>query len=132
MIGCYDHNCLQECIAAAQSPKVWRSLDEPHQRPPFKTQRSSSMPTPKTQRSLDMMAGGSAAAGKGDSPVGQACADVIKERSSRGSVSNESNILLDPDVLLDYPTQALLLTVLVNTLSLPTFHKSSSTRPALC
>jgi len=37
----------------------------------------------------------------------------IKERSTRGSVSNENNILLDPEVLTDYPTQALLLTVLV-------------------
>lgn len=34
-------------------------------------------------------------------------------RSNRGSVSNENNILLDPDVLTKYPTQALLLTVLV-------------------
>ena len=108
----------QEALAAAQSPnKVWRSLDlEPHQRPPFKTQRSSSMPTPKTQRSsLDCGAAGvmGDGAGKGShSPVGP-CAE-IKERSSRGSVSNESNILLDPDVLLDYPTQALLLTVLVS------------------
>jgi len=37
----------------------------------------------------------------------------VKERSTRGSVSNENNILLDPEVLTDYPTQALLLTVLV-------------------
>ena len=36
-------------------------------------------------------------------------------RSTRGSVSNENNILLDPDVLTKYPTQALLLTVLVRT-----------------
>lgn len=39
----------------------------------------------------------------------------VKERSTRGSVSNENNILLDPEVLTDYPTQALLLTVLVCT-----------------
>jgi len=37
----------------------------------------------------------------------------VKERSTRGSVSNENSILLDPEVLTDYPTQALLLTVLV-------------------
>ena len=49
--------------------------------------------------------------GKGCSPTGLPC--DIKERSSRGSVSNENNILLDPEVLTDYPTQALLLTVLV-------------------
>ena len=40
----------------------------------------------------------------------------VKERSTRGSVSNENNILLDPEVLTDYPTQALLLTVLVCTI----------------
>ena len=44
------------------------------------------------------------------SPVG----GPIGERSTRGSVSNENNILLDPDVLTGYPTQALLLTVLVS------------------
>ena len=99
---------VQENLIQQQSPKVWRSLDlEPHQRPPFKTQRSSSMPTPKTQRSLDIVP----PPGKGHGPVGH-CNHEIKERSSRGSVSNESNILLDPDVLVDYPTQALLLTVL--------------------
>jgi hypothetical protein len=38
----------------------------------------------------------------------------MRERSTRGSVSNENNILLDPEVLTDYPTQALLLTVLVS------------------
>lgn len=43
------------------------------------------------------------------------CSD-IKERSTRGSISNENNILLDPDILIDYPTQALLLTVLVRLL----------------
>ena len=117
----------QEALAAQQSPKVWRSLDlEPHQRPPFKTQRSSSMPTPKTQRSsmeCGVAAGAGVIGGEGGkasshSPVGP-CVDISKERSSRGSVSNESNILLDPDVLLDYPTQALLLTVLVRTVVVP-------------
>lgn len=34
-------------------------------------------------------------------------------RSGRGSVSNENNVLLDPEVLTDYPTQAFVLTVLV-------------------
>uniref|UniRef100_A0A182J2N7 Ras-GAP domain-containing protein n=1 Tax=Anopheles atroparvus TaxID=41427 RepID=A0A182J2N7_ANOAO len=36
----------------------------------------------------------------------------IKERGSRSSVSNESNVLLDPEVLPDSSTQALVLTVL--------------------
>ena len=31
----------------------------------------------------------------------------------RGSLSNENNVLLDPDVITDYDMQALLLTVLV-------------------
>ena len=34
-------------------------------------------------------------------------------RVGRGSVSNENNVLLDPEVLTDYPTQVLVLTVLV-------------------
>ena len=42
-------------LLQAASPKTWRSLDlEPNQRPPFKTQRSSSMPTPKTQKCIDV------------------------------------------------------------------------------
>jgi neurofibromin 1 len=95
----YIHNPSQ-----SNSPKSWRSLDlEPNQRPPFKTQRSSSMPTPKTQKTI--VEDGS----KQHSPTGP-----LGERSTRGSVSNENNILLDPDVLTDYPTQALLLTVLVS------------------
>ena len=48
----------------------------------------------------------------GPSPVN--VPSPCSERSARGSVSNENNILLDPDVLTDYPTQALLLTVLVS------------------
>lgn len=37
---------------------------------------------------------------------------ILKERGSRTSVSNESNVLLDPEVLPDLSTQALVLTVL--------------------
>ncbi|KAK2173204.1 hypothetical protein NP493_892g01057 [Ridgeia piscesae] len=89
------------------NPKTWHSLDlDLNARPPFKTQRSSSMPTPKTQKSMDV-----GPSSKGPSPIGGPC-DSVKERSTRGSVSNENNILLDPEVLTDYPTQALLLTVL--------------------
>ncbi|CAH1800649.1 unnamed protein product [Owenia fusiformis] len=68
-------------------------------RPLFKTQRSSSMPTPKTQKSMEV-------------PGGVKEGDIPKDRAARGSTSNESNILLDPEILVDYPTQALLLTVL--------------------
>jgi len=35
-----------------------------------------------------------------------------KNRNSRVSVSNEDNVLLDPEVLTDFPTQALVLTIL--------------------
>lgn len=37
---------------------------------------------------------------------------TLQERGSRSSVSNESNVLLDPEVLPDSSTQALVLTVL--------------------
>jgi len=104
-------------LLQSNSPKSWRSLDLEHgARPPFKTQRSSSMPTPKSYKSADSSLGGNHY--KNCSIMGShsPCSD-IKERSLRGSVSNENNILLDPEVLIDYPTQALLLTVLVcNTL----------------
>ncbi|KAK7086666.1 Neurofibromin 1 [Halocaridina rubra] len=73
-------------------PKTWHSLDlDPHNMrpPPFRTQRSSSMPTPKGDMS-----------------------PPHKDRSARVSVSNENNILLDPEVLTEYSTQALVLTVL--------------------
>lgn len=36
----------------------------------------------------------------------------LQERGSRSSVSNESNVLLDPEVIPDLSTQALVLTVL--------------------
>jgi len=110
------------------SPKSWRSLDLEHgasspgiasTRTSFKTQRSSSMPTPKSSGGANKSELGSAAChgyaaavptGLDHSSSGQV---DVKERSTRGSVSNENNILLDPEVLTDYPTQALLLTVLV-------------------
>lgn len=37
---------------------------------------------------------------------------ALQNRSARVSVSNENNILLDPEVLTDFSTQALVLTVL--------------------
>lgn len=63
-------------------------------RPPFCKIRSSSMPAPGTKK----MEGGKS---------------MAQSRSGRGSVSNENNVLLDPEVLTDYPTQVLVLTVLV-------------------
>lgn len=58
---------------------------------------------------------GAVAAAIGDADVigGQQSSEAAKDRSLRGSVSNENNILLDPEILTDYNTQALLLTVLV-------------------
>ena len=61
---------------------------------------------------------GACLSAKVDSALDHAAAaavDATGVRSARGSVSNENNILLDPDVLTKYPTQALLLTVLVGT-----------------
>ncbi|XP_041348224.1 neurofibromin-like isoform X2 [Gigantopelta aegis] len=77
------------------SPKVWRSLDcEPNARPPLCKTRSSSMPTPGTKK------------------MDPNTSVLPVPRSGRSSVSNENNVLLDPDILVDYPTQALVLTVL--------------------
>ncbi|KAK2587535.1 hypothetical protein KPH14_003672 [Odynerus spinipes] len=58
----------------------------------FKTQRSFSVPTAKEAKPTD------------DSEP--------KNRSARVSVSNENNVLLDPEVLTDFSTQILVLTVL--------------------
>ncbi|XP_065165550.1 neurofibromin isoform X2 [Atheta coriaria] len=80
--------------------KAWRSLDLTHsaggghhanggERTTYGSRRSSSVPMQESP------------------PV-----SVPKARSARVSVSNENNILLDPDVLTDFSTQALVLTVL--------------------
>ncbi|XP_062578923.1 neurofibromin-like isoform X10 [Saccostrea cucullata] len=74
------------------SSKVWKSLDDPNPRPPFHN-RSNSMPTPGSKKD-------------GSKAV------MSQSRSGRVSVSNENNVLLDPDMLTDYPTQVLVLTVL--------------------
>lgn len=47
----------------------------------------------------------------------------IQDRGSRSSVSNESNVLLDPDVLPDSSTQALVLTVLATLVKYSRFAK---------
>ncbi|XP_037923398.1 neurofibromin isoform X2 [Hermetia illucens] len=80
----------QSAIAYARQHKV-----QPHQnaRVLFKTQRSFSVPTTKD-------------------PNNTAGINERQERGSRSSVSNESNVLLDPEVLPDLSTQALVLTVL--------------------
>ncbi|XP_055698237.1 neurofibromin isoform X4 [Phlebotomus papatasi] len=80
----------QSAISYARQHKI-----QPHQnaRVLFKTQRSFSVPTTKDANS-------------------SAGIDEHQERGSRSSVSNESNVLLDPEVLPDLSTQALVLTVL--------------------
>ncbi|XP_046596266.1 neurofibromin isoform X2 [Neodiprion lecontei] len=92
---------------ANRRQKSWDLLDQsaitqakqqkqhtPHQtgRILFKTQRSFSVPTTKEAKPIN------------DSEA--------KNRSARVSVSNENNVLLDPEVLTDFPTQTLVLTVL--------------------
>ncbi|KAK7488237.1 hypothetical protein BaRGS_00020544 [Batillaria attramentaria] len=61
---------------------------------PWSKTRSSSMPTPGTKK------------------MEATKAALPPPRSGRSSVSNENNVLLDPEILMDYPTQALVLTVL--------------------
>lgn len=64
-------------------------------RPIFRSQRSSSMPTSRSPKNMDNQ-GGLADSG----------------RNSRISVSGENNILLDGELLSDYATQALTLSIL--------------------
>ncbi|XP_044015830.1 neurofibromin isoform X2 [Aphidius gifuensis] len=59
----------------------------------FKTQRSFSVPTTKDAKTTNDES-------------------ESKNRSTRVSVSNENNILLDPDILTDFSTQTLVLTIL--------------------
>ncbi|XP_077535309.1 neurofibromin 1 isoform X3 [Haemaphysalis longicornis] len=96
---------------SSKDPKFWRSLDTAAGgeggRPLFRTQRSSSMPTPRSQKGPP----GTAPPGAGEEGEDEG-ALAGGPRSSRVSVSNEDNVLLDPDVLTDFPTQALVLTVL--------------------
>ncbi|KAK0170129.1 hypothetical protein PV328_010729 [Microctonus aethiopoides] len=67
----------------------------PHQsgRILFKTQRSFSVPTAKETKTNEE-------------------SERIKDRSARVSVSNENNVLLDSEILTDFSTQTLVLTIL--------------------
>lgn len=64
--------------------------------PPLSETRSNSMPIPGSKKLMDTTK-----------------TSLPPPRSGRSSVSNENNVLLDPEVLTDYPTQTLVLTVLV-------------------
>lgn len=95
--ACSINSFQQQINTNSCNPKVWRSLDlEPNSKPPLFKTRSSSMPIPGSKKLMDS---------------GKTVLSVV--RSGRGSVSNENNVLLDPEVLTDYPTQAFVLTVLV-------------------
>jgi neurofibromin 1 len=93
------------------------------------------MPTPKVHKNVDTSVSTanyaimpdnvstSSSRGRGSPEDNTIAADDIdnrrrvrdnKNRNSRVSVSNEDNVLLDPDVLTDFPTQALVLTILVS------------------
>ncbi|KAL1471829.1 hypothetical protein MTO96_039693, partial [Rhipicephalus appendiculatus] len=91
------HPALRRRARTPSSGEAW-TLARVGGRPLFRTQRSSSMPTPRSQKGPPGTAEGDAA--------------LAPPRSSRVSVSNEDNVLLDPEVLTDFPTQALVLTVL--------------------
>lgn len=124
-----------------EDEKHWKSLDGEsltnNYRPLFRTQRSSSMPAPKIKNGEQFPANENF---ENESNFKQEVktkpAEVINDdnnnkpststdkqfkqsqpqqqnRKSRLSVSNENNILLDPDVLIDFQSQALILTILV-------------------
>ncbi|XP_067682311.1 neurofibromin-like isoform X6 [Haliotis asinina] len=80
-------------LTQSQGKSVSLDLDQ-NSRPPLTKLRSSSMPTP------------------GSNKLESSKSAIQQPRSGRSSVSNENNVLLDPDILMDYPTQALVLTVL--------------------
>ncbi|KAF6216642.1 hypothetical protein GE061_000988 [Apolygus lucorum] len=80
------------------SNKGWHSFDLGSQIPILQTTRSSRF---RTKRSSSV-----------PSPNSGSPNDPSKNRSARVSVSNENNVLLDPEVLTDPAVQALVLTVL--------------------
>lgn len=124
-----------------EDDKHWKSLDiesaSNNYRPLFRTQRSSSMPTPKSHKNGDNFLNANDSDNKEDQqnkpkptniptdektspqsstiPSSQVKQEPNKQQTkkSRLSVSNENNILLDPDVLTDFQNQALILTILV-------------------
>ncbi|KZS14138.1 Neurofibromin [Daphnia magna] len=113
-----------------QSAQAQQQADGPGAKALFKTQRSFSVPTTRDQRSLERNASNCQKAGeRSQSPNSNNNANCTTVNSSagtttptppasctrrpdRGSVSGESNCLLDPEILTNFPTQALVLTVL--------------------
>lgn len=123
----------QDSQDSPRDSKSWKSLDmdgnislNQHTR----AQRSSSVPTPKTDKTAADPSYRYSSPYKANNEYNDETAfcgsipnkqsqertdnDTQKSRESRVSVSNEDNVLLDPEVLTDFTTQALVLTVLVN------------------
>ncbi|RZF46610.1 hypothetical protein LSTR_LSTR002942 [Laodelphax striatellus] len=97
--------------SSGSAGKGWRSLDDAAPAPPsqpsrslFRTQRSSSVPAPDTETEPNRE--------QSEHPEPDTAAIPTKDRNTRVSVSNENNVMLDPEVLTDFSTQALVLTVL--------------------
>ncbi|XP_074643053.1 neurofibromin-like [Tubulanus polymorphus] len=126
----------------ASNPKTWRSLDiETNNRPLFKTQRSSSMPTPRTKSEAQAAAAAKAPMSAPLMMTHQPATELSssstvrnihhhhhhhhKGRSTLGSVSHENNVLLDPEILTKYTTQALVLTVLATLVKYTTDENES-------
>ncbi len=122
----------QDAIALAKqrqqhSSMMQQQMDEASAKAQFKTQRSFSVPTTRDQRgSLERNSSGQKT-GCGERsqsptnattptpPVNSHPAPTSSRRQTGnggGSVSGESNCLLDPEILTNFPTQALVLTVL--------------------
>ncbi|XP_024879797.1 neurofibromin isoform X3 [Temnothorax curvispinosus] len=80
-----DQSALTQAKQQKQSAQTGRLL--------FKSQRSLSVPSAKDDKSADN-------------------AEQQRDRSTRVSLSNENNVLLDPEVLTDFSTQTLVLTML--------------------
>lgn len=89
------------------------------QRPLFRSQRSSSVPTPNSSNGsseTNIHEKGHVDKDGRTSPDGQAA----EGGESKRPVNNEDNVLLDPNVLTDFMTQSLVLTVFVSNFHLVT------------
>ncbi|XP_076453075.1 neurofibromin-like isoform X4 [Babylonia areolata] len=128
----------QPHLLQAASPKVWHSFDspaDPGSQPPATTTTTSTATTSTTTTAAaisgvtptitatppTVIAGNtsrqtwtrsSSMPTPGSKKMEATKASLAPPRSGRSSVSNENNVLLDPEVLTYYPTQALVLTVL--------------------
>ncbi|PNF22776.1 hypothetical protein B7P43_G02506 [Cryptotermes secundus] len=97
-------------LATSPSQRSEGSNGQSYQQPP---QQASGVGTPtnRRQKSWDLLDQTAIAQARQQKQHTQQQAQH-QDRSARVSVSNENNVLLDPDVLTDFSTQALVLTVL--------------------